>query len=88
MADLNDAELNALAKTAGIDISPKLLTEVGYSLTRYSTPWIKSMFPISTASSRCRLFCRRLLKLGAKAEKERDINATGTDDCRRFARQF
>jgi len=32
MADLNDAELNALAKTAGIDISPKLLTEVGYSL--------------------------------------------------------
>ena len=32
MADLNDAELNALAKAAGIDIPPELLTEVGYSL--------------------------------------------------------
>lgn len=32
MADLNDAELNALAKAAGIEIPPELLTEVGYSL--------------------------------------------------------
>ncbi len=32
MADLNDAELNALAKAAGIDIPPELLTEVSYSL--------------------------------------------------------
>lgn len=32
MADLNDIELNALAKAAGIDIPPELLTEVGYSL--------------------------------------------------------
>jgi len=32
MADLNDAELNALAKAAGIDIPPELQTEVRYSL--------------------------------------------------------
>ncbi len=32
MADLNDAELNALAKAAGIEIPPELLTEVDYSL--------------------------------------------------------
>ena len=32
MADLNDTELNALAKAAGIDLPPELLTEVGYSL--------------------------------------------------------
>lgn len=32
MADPNDTELNVLAKAASIDISPELLTEVGYSL--------------------------------------------------------
>lgn len=32
MADLNDTELNALAKAAGIDIPRDLLTEVDYSL--------------------------------------------------------
>ena len=32
MADLNDAELKALAKASGIEIPPELLTEVGYSL--------------------------------------------------------
>ena len=32
MADLNDADIMALAKAAGIMIPPHLLAEVGYSL--------------------------------------------------------